>query len=108
MRVKEIIYQTVHAILNGKNCTSCNESKEWTQFGRNKSKTDGHESSCKQCVSDRKKKAYVKKKKELKKINSSVHKYDSSIEGELSEDAIAKFSEIFKEIYRGLQYEGKI
>ncbi len=104
---EETTFTSKNSGSDGKVCPTCSILKKWLLFGKNKSKPDGHESSCKQCVSERKKRAYQKKQKELKKIKS-VDQYSSDIEGELSEDAIDGFSEIFEEIYRGLHYEGKI
>ncbi|MCK5883895.1 MAG: hypothetical protein KAG61_09415 [Bacteriovoracaceae bacterium] len=109
MKVKKrSTFKLEDSISNRKCCPKCEEFKEWSGFGKNKSKSDGHESWCKTCVSIKKAEAYAKKKKELKKKTKDAPIYSSSIEGELSEDAILEFSEIFEEIYRGLHYEGKI
>ena len=105
--IKEVTFTTESTAVQTKSCSTCGELSDITLFSKNRSKPDGHESSCKKCDSIRKARAYQKKQKELKKIKS-VDQYSSSIEGELCEDAILSFSKIFEEIYRGLHYEGKI
>lgn len=33
-----------------KTCTKCNEAKEYTEFHRDKSRSDGYRNACKQCI----------------------------------------------------------
>lgn len=64
-----------------KTCTKCFKQKPLTDFDKNKSKKDGHDSRCKKCVSEAKAKLYKKKERALKERS----KFRSVIVGQPSE-----------------------
>ncbi|NOT78920.1 MAG: hypothetical protein HOP07_07940 [Bacteriovoracaceae bacterium] len=84
-----------------KQCTKCKTAKALADFGANSGKKDLLESWCRQCVSVHKKKTYRQKKKRLK----TKQKFVSTVVGELSEESIRGFCEIFGAIYRDLSYK---
>ncbi len=88
-----------------KACTKCEKEKDFEEFGANKGKSDGRESWCKECISKQKKKRYEQKKKEQKVQIEREQKCQSSVLGNLTEDTIINFCQIFSEIYRGLSYD---
>jgi hypothetical protein len=90
----------------GKVCTkqNCKKEKPLQEFGLNKGKNDGHESWCKECVSKHKKKNYALKKKKLKLLKARKQTCQSTVIGNLSEETINNFCQIFGEICRGFSY----
>ncbi len=92
----------------GKVCTKCERWKRNDGFHKNKSKGDGLECRCKECVSLIKAKNYARKKR-FKSLGHKTHEsFKSIVEGEVSDDLVLEFTKVFREVYKGLRYEGKI
>lgn len=68
-----------------KTCAKCTKTKAIKYFDKNKSKKDGHDGRCKNCISEAKAKTYKKNKKKLKEraiFSSSVVGQPSEIYGQ--------------------------
>lgn len=91
-------------------CTNpnCKKEKNLEEFGLNKGKSDGHESWCKVCVSKKKEIYYTQKKKKEKLRIKSEQECQSTIIGNVTEEIVVNFCQIFNEIYRGLSYANTI
>jgi len=61
-----------------KKCSKCQETKELTEFSKNKTTKDGWQTVCKSCMQQSNKKYYTKN---TEKIKQSIKKYQTSKQG---------------------------
>jgi len=79
-------------------CTKCHVRKARDGFHKNKAKPNGRQAHCKSCTSKQKKVNYKKKLRQQR----AEHGFSVSVHGELSEMALASFSNVFAEVVREL------